>query len=109
MSKHFFSTEDPAAEEDPAECPTDDEAPEPVASLQENPSKDSSMQSTGMTRMLRWICAASAWRWSHLPQAMWRVGGRGEDMVSFLEECTLIGIDMKGWCMCLLLACDIGG
>ena len=28
MSKHFFSTEDPAAEEDPAECPTDDEAPE---------------------------------------------------------------------------------
>ena len=102
MSKQFFSSEYPA------ECPADDEAPEPAASLQENPSKDSSMQPAGMTRMWRWISAASAWRWSHLPQAMWGVGGQGGGMVSYLEECTF-GIDMKGWCMCLLLACDIGG
>ena len=71
MSKHFFSTVYPA------EFPADDEAPEPEASLQENPSNDSSMQSRGMTRMLRWIFAASAWRWSHWPQAVWQVGGGG--------------------------------
>ena len=81
VSKQFFSSEYPA------ECPVDDESPEPAASLQEapepaaslqaNPTKDSSMQPAGMTRMWRWISAASAWRWSHLPQAMWRVGGRG--------------------------------